>query len=146
MFRDLRYNLSNQTVGNTKSFVLIDFISILVSKQLLPLHIPYIMLYKSHGHSDVGFVHENNEDSFLADEHKGVFAVADGVGGLPFGNLASRLAVRFLGAFIHDPEDCSTTDELCGVHRIVKYCGTWSVSWWGKWNWNDFFRYSRFTR
>ena len=40
------------------------------------------MLYKSHGHSDVGFVRENNEDSFLADEHKGVFAVADGVGGL----------------------------------------------------------------
>ena len=79
------------------------------------------MLYKSHGHSDVGFVRENNEDSFLADEHKGVFAVADGVGGLPFGNLASRLAVRFLGAFIHDLEDCSTTDELCEiVHRIHK--------------------------
>ena len=77
------------------------------------------MLYKSHGHSDVGFVRENNEDSFLADEHQGVFAVADGVGGLPFGNLASRLAVRFLGAFIQDPEDCSTTDELCEiVHRI----------------------------
>ena len=42
------------------------------------------MIIASHGHSDVGFVREKNEDSFLVDDHKGVYAVADGVGGLPF--------------------------------------------------------------
>ena len=53
------------------------------------------MIVTSHGHSDVGFVREKNEDSFLVDDHKGIYAVADGVGGLPFGALASKLAVQF---------------------------------------------------
>ena len=48
------------------------------------------MILTSHGHSDVGFVREKNEDSFLVDEHRGIYAVADGVGGLPFGALASK--------------------------------------------------------
>ena len=43
------------------------------------------MLITSHGHSDVGFVRDKNEDSFVVDEKKGIFAVADGVGGLPYG-------------------------------------------------------------
>ena len=37
------------------------------------------MILTSHGHSDVGFVREKNEDSFLVDEHRGIYAVADGV-------------------------------------------------------------------
>ena len=85
------------------------------------------MLITSHGHSDVGFVRENNEDSFLVDDHKGIYCVADGVGGLPFGNLASRMAVKLLSAMIHDSEDCSTADELQQlshrVHRDVVECG-----------------------
>ena len=66
------------------------------------------MIITSHGHSDVGFVRENNEDSFLVDESKGIYCVADGVGGLPFGNLASRLAVKLFAAMIHNPSDCLT--------------------------------------
>ena len=41
------------------------------------------MLVTSYGHTDVGFVREKNEDSFLVDEKKGIYCVADGVGGLP---------------------------------------------------------------
>ena len=52
------------------------------------------MPLSTYGHSDVGFVRENN--SFLVENSKGIFAVADGVGGLPFGNLASKLVVQFL--------------------------------------------------
>lgn len=85
------------------------------------------MLFKSHGHSDVGFVRENNEDSFIVDENKGIFAVADGVGGLPFGNLASRLAVKFFASMIRDSGDCTTTGELREVvhkvHANVVECG-----------------------
>jgi serine/threonine protein phosphatase PrpC len=86
------------------------------------------MLITSHGHSDVGFVRENNEDSFLVDEGKGIYAVADGVGGLPFGALASRLAVRFFASFVHDGEICSTKEELReivhSVHQNVVECGS----------------------
>ena len=85
------------------------------------------MLFKSHGHSDVGFVRENNEDSFVVDDAKGIFAVADGVGGLPFGNLASRLAVRFFASMIRSSEDACNIEELMEivqkVHANVVECG-----------------------
>ena len=86
------------------------------------------MLISSSGHSDVGFVREKNEDSFLVDESKGIYAVADGVGGLPFGALASRLAVRFFGSLVHDAGICSTEEEFRGiahsVHKNIVECGS----------------------
>ena len=86
------------------------------------------MLIASSGHSDVGFVREKNEDSFLVDESKGIYAVADGVGGLPFGALASRLAVRFFGSLVHDAGICSTVEEFRGiahsVHKNIVECGS----------------------
>ena len=88
------------------------------------------MLFKSHGHSDVGFVRENNEDSFVVDDAKGIFAVADGVGGLPFGNLASRLAVRFFASMIRSSEDACTIEELKEivqkVHASESNADNWS--------------------
>ena len=41
------------------------------------------MNFSAHGHSDVGFLRESNEDSFIVRNDKAIFAVADGVGGLP---------------------------------------------------------------
>lgn len=49
------------------------------------------------GKSDVGVVRRTNEDAFLCDEARGFFAVADGVGGLDFGEKASRAAVESAG-------------------------------------------------
>ena len=81
----------------------------------------------SHGHSDVGFVRENNEDSFLVNDSKGIFAVADGVGGLPFGNLASNLAVKFYDSLIGSIDDCQDLGVLNEVthkiHRNIIDCG-----------------------
>ena len=58
---------------------------------------------------------------------KGIYCVADGVGGLPFGNLASRLAVKFLSAMIQGREDCTTKEELRDVsfqiHEDIVECG-----------------------
>jgi len=44
--------------------------------------------------SDKGKVRENNEDSVLADAEKGIFLLADGMGGQRGGEVASDLAVR----------------------------------------------------
>ena len=85
------------------------------------------MQFTSYGHSDVGFVREKNEDSLLLDDEKGIFCVADGVGGLPFGDLASRLAVKFFAALVHDSDDCSTIEELrqisSQIHKDIVDCG-----------------------
>ena len=43
-----------------------------------------------------------NEDSFLELNERGLFAVADGVGGAQAGDVASKMAVEILGeAFIN---------------------------------------------
>lgn len=86
------------------------------------------MIISSHGHSDVGFVREKNEDSFLVDDHRGIYAVADGVGGLPFGALASKLAVQFFKSSIYDIDDYTTEQELRvlahSIHHNIVECGT----------------------
>lgn len=51
--------------------------------------------------TDIGRRREHNEDSFVADEH--VFAVADGVGGAPDGEIASKLAVETLAERFDGP-------------------------------------------
>jgi serine/threonine protein phosphatase PrpC len=44
--------------------------------------------------SDIGKIRRQNEDSYLCEEAAGLFAVADGVGGLPGGADASQMAVN----------------------------------------------------
>ncbi len=46
--------------------------------------------------SDRGRVHSHNEDACLADVDRGLFAVADGVGGQPAGDVAAQVAVQHL--------------------------------------------------
>ncbi|HEX6190199.1 MAG TPA: PP2C family serine/threonine-protein phosphatase, partial [Pyrinomonadaceae bacterium] len=57
-----------------------------------------------------------NEDSFLSDQERGIFAVADGVGGAEAGEVASQTAVDVLSeAFrhrIHDGDDIEDLMEL----------------------------------
>lgn len=54
------------------------------------------MKLHSFAHSDVGRVRPENEDSFLCHEGLKLFAVADGIGGLPSGAQASQLTVAAL--------------------------------------------------
>jgi serine/threonine protein phosphatase PrpC len=50
--------------------------------------------------SDRGRVHSHNEDACLADVERGLFAVADGVGGQPAGDVAARVTVQRLPGLI----------------------------------------------
>lgn len=51
----------------------------------------------SYGQTDIGRKRKRNEDAFLADPQSGLFAVADGLGGMAAGDQASMLAVEALG-------------------------------------------------
>lgn len=54
-----------------------------------------------------------NEDSFLADSERGIFAVADGVGGAEAGEVASQTAIEVLDeAFRHQVEGADIEDLM----------------------------------
>ncbi|HTB63922.1 MAG TPA: protein phosphatase 2C domain-containing protein [Opitutales bacterium] len=59
--------------------------------------------FKAFGQSDCGLMREHNEDAFLALPRHAFFAVADGLGGLPEGSLASTLAVECLQKWFEAP-------------------------------------------
>lgn len=58
------------------------------------------MHFSSSAFSDIGRLRTENEDSFLCDDRRRLYAVADGIGGLPAGAQASQLAIAALDELI----------------------------------------------
>jgi len=61
-------------------------------------------LWTSAARTDIGLVRSRNEDAYLAQPQRGLWAVADGMGGHAFGDLASRAVVDALDS-VATPEN-----------------------------------------
>lgn len=74
---------------------------------------------KGHGHTDVGLVRKRNEDAFHVDAKLGFAVVADGMGGAPAGELASRLAVD---AVVEGLTKSATEDHAHSPESLLAAC------------------------
>ena len=72
------------------------------------------------GATDVGRVRAHNEDSFLVDAQRGVFLVADGMGGHAAGEIASAIASEAVGAALRQGVDAGLGADDLGV--VMREC------------------------
>ena len=73
--------------------------------------------------SETGKVRRNNEDAVACDPDAGIAVLADGMGGLEAGEVASRLAVDATMAALagtHDPSDALLEAAITGANRAVR--------------------------
>ncbi len=73
------------------------------------------MKFVSFAQSDIGRVRPENEDSYLCNDTLGIYAVADGIGGLPAGAQASMLAVTTLQKIVSE----HATGQKLNYERIL---------------------------
>lgn len=88
--------------------------------------------WEATGRSDPGRVRQQNEDHFLLDPARGLFLVADGMGGHAAGEIASELAARTVGEMLGEAVDRDTDEaemeaalraSFAAAHRaIVAFC------------------------
>jgi len=61
--------------------------------------------------SDVGLVRVKNEDAYWYDSDRGIFVIADGLGGLQAGEIASTMAVQIISKRLTQAIDLSLTED-----------------------------------
>ena len=76
------------------------------------------MKLRSSSHTDIGRVRSENEDSMLCDDRLGLYAVADGIGGLPGGAEASQLTVTTLRDWIEENANQAEIDYYGCVDAV----------------------------
>lgn len=77
------------------------------------------------GKSDMGRVRKNNEDSFMVDPEANLAIVADGMGGLDGGEIASQMALDIVSEQIYDvmPTDEIPADDVDAAENAAMiYC------------------------
>lgn len=68
--------------------------------------------------TNVGNVRDNNEDSYVCDEEKDLWIVADGMGGLGFGEVASAITTFTVTRMVRDGHGINQAIEI--AHRNIK--------------------------
>jgi serine/threonine protein phosphatase PrpC len=68
--------------------------------------------------TNVGNVRDNNEDSYVCDPDHGLWAVADGMGGLGFGEVASAISAYAVTTFIREGQGVNQAIE--NAHKAIK--------------------------
>jgi protein phosphatase len=81
------------------------------------------MKLRVYGMTDVGRRRENNQDDFVVDQERGIYAIADGMGGHAAGEIASSIAIEALaesmrsnGDQAHDPKEAGQ-QLVAAVHE-----------------------------
>jgi protein phosphatase len=72
------------------------------------------------GRTDVGVVRSGNEDSFLMLPERGLFIVADGMGGHAAGEVASEMAVRIVARELGDPTSRTDGELAEGIRLAIQ--------------------------
>jgi PPM family protein phosphatase len=73
----------------------------------------------SAGLTDVGIIRSGNEDNFLIVPDKGVFIVADGMGGHAAGEVASEMAVRIIARELGDITKIADQEAAERMRRAI---------------------------
>lgn len=76
-------------------------------------------MIESAGLTDAGTARESNEDAFLADPRSGVFLVADGMGGMEAGEMASRIAVETVSGHLPEVDARDCPNQAWSLEREV---------------------------
>jgi protein phosphatase len=69
-------------------------------------------MFEAFGLSDPGCVRSNNEDYLIPDAQRGIFIVADGMGGANAGEYASRLSAETLYDYLLNNGDAGRVDSV----------------------------------
>ncbi len=78
------------------------------------------MRFSCAGNTDVGIVRSGNEDNFLVDHQRGVFIVADGMGGHAAGEIASDMAVRLISQEVGSLRGMSDKDASARIYAAIR--------------------------